>query len=84
MHHVFFDDNILWDEAHIVDTWDVESKQRVSFKESNNVFLSKVHFVQAVCEQDYFIKSLIQCLRTRAKQVGMTVHPAFEEEIDME
>lgn len=70
-HHVFFDDNILEKESYIVDTWDVKTKSRISFLNSNNVFLAKVDLIQAICDKNYFIKKLIGCLKNRANKLGI-------------
>ena len=76
-HHVFFDDNILEKESYIVDTWDIGTKNRVSFDNANNVFLAKVDLVQAICDKNYFIKKLIGCLKNRAVKLGVELAESY-------
>lgn len=59
-HHVFFDDNIERDRPHIVDVRDAQTGEPVGFGESLNRYIFKAEPLQAVLDEDYYVKALEQ------------------------
>ena len=60
-HHIFFDDNVERDFAHIVDVRDDTSGEAVAFKESLGMWLVRAEPIHAIEDDDYFINAIAGC-----------------------
>jgi len=58
VHHIFFDDNIERDRAHIVDARNVLSADPLPFSETQGVYLVKAEPLFAIKDPNYFIGAL--------------------------
>ncbi|DBA04414.1 TPA: hypothetical protein N0F65_010010 [Lagenidium giganteum] len=62
---LFFDDNILPHDPHIVDARDVNTGEAVPFEVTKDRYLLRVEPLQAVREVDYFLKRLEDAFSTK-------------------
>lgn len=70
MHPIFFDDNIDEDDPSIVDARDVRLKQELPFESTKDVYLVKVHPVEAILDPNYFVKKVKQCETSRRRRLN--------------
>lgn len=61
---LFFDDNILPHDPHIVDTRDIETGNIIPFEQTKDRHLIRVEPYEAICNTNYFIDKLIQAERS--------------------
>lgn len=61
-HHIFFDDNIERDRAHIVDCRDRATGEPVAFDVALDKFIVKSEPLHAITDREYFIKALHKCI----------------------
>ena len=66
---IFFDDDVGEKNDNLIDIWDVYQKTRIPYKEAKDKFLHKVDTVQAILDQDYFIKALNNAISLREKDM---------------
>ena len=62
IHQIFFDDNISNNDRCCVDVWDISKKRRVKIEDCYNKYLVEVDTLEAVLDDDYFIKSFGECV----------------------
>lgn len=62
IHQIFFDDNISNNDRCCVDVWDISKKRRVRIEDCYNKYLVEVDTLEAVLDDDYFIKALGECV----------------------
>jgi hypothetical protein len=77
VHHIFFDDNIKSDEAFIVDIWDMATKKRIPFKDALNIYMCQADTIQAMADNEYFVKKTKDCLSKRAQKIGLKLADCY-------
>lgn len=68
-HHIFFDDNIERDRAHIVDARNAASGEPLPFSETQGVYLVKAEPLLAIKDPDYFSKALAAAEAELARRI---------------
>jgi len=58
VYSIIFDDNIERDRSHIAVTYDISLKRRLTFQESNELYLRRVHPYGVIFDEEYFVKIL--------------------------
>jgi len=75
VHHIFFDDNIERDRAHIVDARDVVSGNPMPFSETQGVYLVKAEPLLAIKDPHYFIEALASAEEELSRRTGVLAVP---------
>lgn len=58
---IFFDDNIGYGSAHIVDVRNMLTGETIPFDEANGKYLVKAEPLNAILDDKYFIRALAEC-----------------------
>jgi len=66
VHHIFFDDNIERDRAHIVDARDAVSGDPLAFADTKGIYLIKAEPMLAIQDRRYFINAVADAEEKRA------------------
>lgn len=68
--HIFFDDNIHdSDDKNLVEVVDTITSEKIPRKKALGKYLVRVDIVDAIKDQDYFIKLIDQCDKMRAEEI---------------
>ncbi len=67
-HHIFFDDNVELDRAHIIDTRDMKTGDPIPFDEAHDVYIVAVNTMEVIENQDYFLERIKVCEEKRASK----------------
>ncbi|GLE11545.1 hypothetical protein PINS_up024020 [Pythium insidiosum] len=65
VHAVFFDDNILSNEPHIVDARNVRSNEEIPWSKAKELYLLRVEPLDAIGDEAYFISRLKHSLEAK-------------------
>lgn len=76
---IFFDDNIQGDEYSIVDCRDLMTKASIPTSEAQNKYLVKVDPLGSITDQNYFVKLIEACEKTRQEEIERLEHGVEEE-----
>jgi len=71
VHHIFFDDNIERDRAHIVDARNVVNGESMPFAETQGVYLIKAEPLLAIKDPNYFISAVALAEQELSRRAGV-------------
>ncbi len=64
-HQVFLDDNIQLNRYNMVDSWDMEKKQRINPKKIWNQNIIRIDCIRSLIDDYYFLKIIDKSLQLR-------------------